>query len=86
MIMADFFVICTGTSDRQLKALVDYIRTGVKEKFDMLPFSIEGTAESGWILMDYSDIIVHIFMEEQREYYDLESLWQGESSVLLSIQ
>lgn len=86
MIMADFFVICTGTSDRQLKALVDYVRTGVKEAFDLLPFSVEGTAESGWILMDYSNIIVHLFMEEQRDYYDLESLWQGESSVLLSIQ
>ncbi|GAB4340758.1 MAG: hypothetical protein Kow00117_21080 [Phototrophicales bacterium] len=85
-IMADFFVICTGTSDRQIKALVDYVRTGVKEKFGILPFSIEGTAESGWVLMDYSSIIVHLFMEEKRQYYDLESLWQDESSVLLSIQ
>lgn len=84
--MADFFVICNGTSDRQLKALIDYVRVGVKERFEMLPFSVEGTADSGWVLMDYSTVVVHIFLEEKRQYYDLEELWSAESSVLLSIQ
>ncbi len=86
-VLADFFVILNGSSDRQIKALVDYIRTGVKERFDNhLPFSTEGTAESGWVLMDYSTVVVHIFLEEKRQYYDLEALWSAESSVLLSIQ
>lgn len=85
-IMADFLVVCSGNSDRQLKALVDYVRTAVKETHDKLPFSTEGTPESGWILMDYSDVVVHLFLEEKRDYYDLEGFWRSEASVLLSIQ
>jgi ribosome-associated protein len=87
VVMADFFVICTGTSDRQLKALMEYVRTAVKEKYnDMLPFSTEGTAGSGWVLLDYSSVIVHLFLEDVRQYYDLEGLWSAEANVLLSIQ
>lgn len=85
-VMADFFVICNGNSDRQLRALSEAVREGTKEQFSLLPFSTEGTAESGWILMDYSDVVVHIFVEERRNYYDLEGLWSAEASVLLSIQ
>lgn len=84
--MADFFVICTGNSDRQLKALVEHVKGAVKEKYGFLPFSTEGMADSGWVLMDYSTIVVHIFLEEQRQYYDLEGLWQPDASILLSIQ
>ena len=84
--MADFFVLCTGTTDRQIKALIDYVRVAVKEKYDLLPYSTEGTPESGWVLMDYSTIVVHLFLEEKRQYYDLEGLWSAEASVLLSIQ
>lgn len=84
--MADFFVLCNGNSDRQLRALVEAVRTGVKEQYDTTPFSSEGTPESGWVLMDYGNVIVHLFMEEQRLYYDLEGLWQQEFNVLLSIQ
>ena len=85
-VMADFLVICNGNSDRQLKALIEYVRVGVKDAAGKLPFSIEGTPESGWILLDYGDVIVHLFMEEKRQYYDLESLWSAEANVLLSIQ
>jgi ribosome-associated protein len=85
-IMADFLVICNGNSDRQLKALTEYIRDGVKQEFKLIPFSVEGTAESGWILLDYGDVVVHLFLEGVRQYYDLEGLWSAESSVLLSIQ
>lgn len=85
-IIADFFIICNGNSDRQLRALVDHVRTGVKERGGKLPFSVEGTPESGWMLMDYGDIIVHLFLERQRQYYDLEGLWRKEANVLLSIQ
>jgi len=84
-IIADFFVICTGNSDRQIKALADGVREAVKEKYSRLPTSTEGQGESGWVLMDYGDVIVHIFGEEQREFYDLEGFWK-QANVLLSIQ
>ncbi len=79
-------MIFNGNSDRQLKALIDYVRVGVKEKFDMIPFSVEGTAESGWVLMDYSEVVVHMFLEDRRTFYDLEGLWSAESTVMVSIQ
>jgi ribosome-associated protein len=85
-IIADFFVICNGNSDRQLKALADHVRVEVKEKYGKLPHSVEGEADTGWVLMDYGDIIVHLFLERQRNYYDLEGLWRKEANVLLSIQ
>ena len=62
-----------------------HVRHGVRERFEKLPFAIEGRAESGWILMDYGDVVAHLFLETQRGYYDLETLWQ-EANVLLSIQ
>ena len=85
-IVADFFVILSGNSDRQLKALVDYLRVGVKEETSKLAHSVDGTAESGWVVMDFGDVVVHMFLEEKRQYYDLEGLWSAESNVLLSIQ
>jgi len=84
-IIADFFVICNGNSDRQLKALVENLRQSVKEEFNKLPFSVEGSAESGWVLMDYGDVVAHLFMEDKRQYYNLEGLWR-EANILLSIQ
>ncbi len=85
--VADFFVICNGTSDRQLKALTEHVRGEVKEAHPgHLPFSIEGEADCGWVLMDYGGVIVHLFLSETRRYYDLEGLWRSESRVMLSIQ
>lgn len=84
--MADFVVVATGNSDRQLRALADYVRTRVKENYDSLPYAVDGTPQSGWVLMDYGDIIVNLFNEDTRTYYDLESLWQDRSKVLLTIQ
>src|SRR5829696_4320738 len=74
-IIADFFVICTGNSDRQIKAVADGVRTAIKEKYSRLPISVEGKGESGWVLMDYGDVLVHIFGEDEREFYDLEGFW-----------
>ncbi len=85
IVIADFFVIANGNSDRQLKALAEHVREGVKERFQKLPFSVEGTSDSGWVLMDYGDVIVHLFLETKRRYYDLEGLWRG-AHVLLNIQ
>lgn len=85
-IIADFFVLATGNSERQIRALKEYVRQDLKENIDKTPFAIEGPAESGWVLMDYGDVVVHLMSEEQRTYYDLEGLWSNVAQVLLSIQ
>jgi ribosome-associated protein len=84
-VIADFFVLCSGTSDRQLKALLEYVRQDVKEKIGRTPFAVEGDASSGWVLLDYGDVIVHLFRDAERAFYDLEGFWK-EANVLLSIQ
>jgi ribosome-associated protein len=84
-IIADFFVICTGNSDRQIRAVAEGVREAIKDKHSKLPVSVEGEAHSGWVLMDYGDVIVHIFGEDEREFYDLEGFWK-EANVLLNIQ
>jgi ribosome-associated protein len=86
MVFADFFLICNGSSDRQLKALTDYVRDETKLQHKRGAYAIEGTPDSGWMLLDYGDIIVHIFLADVREYYNLEGLWRREGNVLLSIQ
>lgn len=85
-ILADFFIMCNGNSDRQIRALSDHVREKVKDSFGIIPLSLEGTPESGWVLMDYGAIVVHLFSEEKRDYYDLHSLWITQANVLLSIQ
>jgi ribosome-associated protein len=72
---ADYFVIGTATSGRQLDAVLTEIdkRLGTEEK--LRPMGIAGDAESGWVLLDYGDVIVHLFGPEERAYYDLEGLW-----------
>jgi ribosome-associated protein len=80
----DYFIICTGTSNRMLNALAD----GVSEKTRLdhkKKGRIEGQADSGWIIVDYGDIVVHIFDNELRQYYKLEELWD-EGKVLLTVQ
>jgi len=71
----DYFVICSGESNRQIKAIVDNISISLKKE-DILPIHEEGTADSGWILLDYGSIIVHIFSPLERDYYQLEKLWE----------
>lgn len=84
-LIADFFVICTGNSDRQLKAIVNRVRDAVREKFGKKPWRVEGDPSGGWVLVDYGDIVIHAFTEDQRDYYDLEELWR-DGKVLLRIQ
>ena len=78
---ADYFVICTGRSDRQTKAIHDAIHQGMKTDHSLLPGRVEGLTEARWILIDYLDVVVHIFTPETREYYRLEQLW-GEAPSL----
>ncbi len=73
-IISDYFVICSGESTTQVKALSEYLEE-MMEKEGIKPFGIEGFSYAHWILMDYGDVIVHIFLDEQRHYYDLERLW-----------
>lgn len=71
----DAFVVCSGGSDRQVKAIHDAIHFGLKKEHGLLPRRVEGVAESRWILMDYLDVVVHVFTAEARDFYRLESLW-----------
>ena len=71
----DAFVVCSGTSDRQAKAIHDAIHLGLKNEHGLLPRRVEGVAESRWILMDYLDVVVHVFTPETRDFYRLEALW-----------
>src|SRR3954471_16048909 len=71
----DYFVICSGGTERQTKAIHDAIYQELKDAYGLLPRRVEGLSESRWILMDYLDVIVHIFTPEAREYYRLEQLW-----------
>jgi len=71
----DFFVICSGNTDRQTKAIHDGIHYGLKKAHGLLPRPVEGLGEARWILMDYLDVIVHVFTPDAREFYRLEQLW-----------
>ena len=71
----DFFVICSGNTDRQTKAIHDAIHLGLKKRHGVLPRRVEGLGEARWVLMDYLDVVVHVFTPETRDYYRLEALW-----------
>ncbi|MFQ5500965.1 MAG: ribosome silencing factor [Phycisphaerae bacterium] len=78
--ICDFFVIGNGTSDRQMRAAVDHIKEAAKEQ-GQRPYSTSGYREGAWIVVDYVDVIVHLFEAERRAYYDLDSLWGDSPSV-----
>ncbi|GAB4555041.1 MAG: hypothetical protein OHK0023_25800 [Anaerolineae bacterium] len=84
-IIADYFVIASANSDRQLGAITEHVRDEVKKQTRAVPLRVEGRGESGWILMDYGDVIVHLFLPQTRAYYDLEGLWR-EAPVVLRMQ
>lgn len=81
-IIADYFVIATGNSERQIRALTSEVRQAIKEEYGVLPLSVEGEAEAGWVLMDYGSTVVHLFSEEQRNRYRLEELWNEARTVV----
>ena len=80
----DFFVICSGTSDRMLQALTDEVVEIVRDNYHSKG-RIEGVPQEGWILVDYGDVILHLFSPDRREYYRLEELW-GKGKTLLRLQ
>jgi ribosome-associated protein len=71
--IADFLVLATGGSDKQVQAIADSVRQGLKKYGKVL--DIEGAKEGKWVVIDYGDVIVHIFLDEMRRYYNLEELW-----------
>lgn len=78
----DYFLICSGTSDRQVKAIAEFIEETLK-KSGIHPLGIEGKNSGNWILMDYGDVIIHIFYEPTREFYDIERLWSDAPSMVI---
>lgn len=73
--LVDCFVIATARNDRHLKAIADAVEQAMREAHGRRPLRREGPPESGWYLLDYGDVVCHLFDEEQREYYMLERLW-----------
>ncbi len=81
---ADYFIICSGDSSRQIDAIRDEIEQVLKQ-LEVRPHHAEGSTDSGWLLLDYGDIVIHIFAPEEREYYQLDKLW-GQANALVRIQ
>ena len=72
--IADYFIVCSGRSDRQVQSIAQGLQEGSTEQ-GFKPSAVEGTQRGHWVLMDFSDVIVHIFYEPVREFYDLDGLW-----------
>lgn len=81
---AEFFVICTATSDRMLQALAAAAQEQVKKNHDLIG-RVEGSSNYGWVLVDFGDVILHLFSPQRRDYYRLEELW-GKGKILLHLQ
>ena len=80
-LLADYFVLCTANSERQISALVGDLSKQLKAEAGR-PFGIEGQPESGWMLLDYGDVVVHVLSKEMREFYALEELWKGAQTIV----
>ena len=73
--VCDYFIICEGTSNTQVNAIVNSIQKKVSKEIKDKPWHIEGSSNAEWVLMDYVNVVVHVFQKHIREYYDIESLW-----------
>ncbi len=81
-LLADYFIVCSATSTTQVKALASGLEEAMEEAGEQL-FVKEGTQGLNWILLDYSDVIIHVFYQETREFYDLEKLWSDATEIPL---
>jgi len=82
--ITDFFVIVSGSSDPHLRAIVEEITDNLRERFRLRPRATEGFRSSGWVVLDYFDVMVHVMSRSMRDYYDLESLWGDVPRIPLS--
>ncbi|MBI4410928.1 MAG: ribosome silencing factor [Deltaproteobacteria bacterium] len=78
---ADYLLICSGTSDRQVQAIADNIEEAVKKKFKRRSIGLEGYQQGTWVLLDFGDVVCHIFLDEARDFYQLENLWHDAKRV-----
>ncbi len=81
--VADYFFICSGSSSRQVQAIAEQILEKVKKTSGFLPLGIEGKPQGHWVLIDYGDVVIHVFYKPVREFYDLEGLWSEAETVQL---
>ncbi len=79
--IADYFIIATGETERQRRAIVDHVTEQMRGQFSLRPLAIEG-GDSGWLLLDYGAVVVHLFSPEQRAFYRLEELWSAGKTVV----
>ena len=80
-LLADYFIICSGTSERQIRALSNDLSRQLKSEVGR-PLNVEGEAGGGWVLIDYGDVIIHVFAPQTRKLYDLEGFWQEAKTVV----
>jgi len=78
--VTDYFLVCSGRSTTHFKSITDAIREELKED-GVRPLHVEGATESGWVLLDYGDVLMHVFLEDTRAYYALERLWGDAPSI-----
>lgn len=81
--LTDYLLIITGRSDRQVEAIAEEIRLGMKRDHGVVPLAVEGLKQGNWVLIDYGDVMVHVFQPHVRDFYDLEGLWQEAREVEL---
>jgi len=79
----DYFIVATGTSNRHVQAIADRVSLKLKKELQKLPLTYEGYANGQWVLLDYGDVVLHVFLPEQREYYGLDKLWSDAPQVKL---
>ncbi len=79
--ITDYFILCTGSSDTHLYSIADSIDDEAKKELDEIPWSSEGKSNREWIILDYSNVVVHVFKREPRERYNLEGLW-GDGEII----
>jgi ribosome-associated protein len=75
LVITDYFLICSGNTDRQVKTIAEEVERRLREVHRLKPFRREGEREARWILLDYVDFVIHVFQVAERDYYDLERLW-----------
>lgn len=81
--LTDYLVIASGRSDRQVQAIAEAVRVGMKHDHTLAPLAVEGMKDGRWVLVDYGDVMVHVFQEPVREFYDLDGLWREAPEVPL---
>ncbi|MCY4232251.1 MAG: ribosome silencing factor [Bacteroidetes bacterium] len=81
--LADYFILCSGSTDIQVKAIAESVETRLKLECQESPWHVEGAEHRQWVLLDYIDLVIHIFTPERREFYDLERLWSDAPSEIV---